>query len=192
VRDRKTIRHYHEPGDLHELTFSCFRSMPLLVDEQRLAKLADCLDEANDELGMRLVAYVFMPNHVHLLISPTQPDPSISLYLARIKQPFSKYVKSTLEGEKSPLLDQLTIQERPGKRCFRFWQEGPGFDRNLNTTEAISASLDYIHNNPVKRGLCERAIDWRWSSARFYLADTPADAGLRPPTVHGLPEGFTL
>jgi REP-associated tyrosine transposase len=166
--------------------------MPLLNEEQQMAKLAGCLDEANVELSMRLVAYVFMPNHVHLLISPLRAVPAISLYLARIKQPFSKYVKSILEGEKSPLLDQLTIQERPGKCCFRFWQEGPGFDRNLSTPEAISASLDYIHNNPAKRGLCERAIDWRWSSARFYLDDAFDGARLRPPEVHGLPEGFTL
>jgi hypothetical protein len=29
----------------------------------------------------------------------------------------------------------------------------------------------YIHNNPVKRGLCQKARDWRWSSARFYVED---------------------
>lgn len=56
--------------------------------------------------------------------------------------------------------------------CFRFWQEGPGFDRNLFSPEAITASMDYIHLNPVKRGLCEKATDWKWSSARFYLGET--------------------
>ena len=56
--------------------------------------------------------------------------------------------------------------------CFRFWQEGPGFDRNLFGPEAITASMDYIHLNPVKRGLCEKATDWKWSSARFYLGET--------------------
>jgi putative transposase len=192
VRDRKTIRHLHEPGDLHEFTFSCFRSMPLLESDEWKLKLAECLDEANSESGMLLVAYVFMPNHVHLLVNPIRPDPTISFYLARIKQPFSKYIKGVLEAQDVALLDQLTVQERPGKRCFRFWQEGPGFDRNLNTPKAIAGSLDYIHHNPVKRGLCERSVDWRWSSARFYLANSPGDAGPRPPLVHGLPDGFTL
>jgi putative transposase len=49
-----------------------------------------------------------------------------------------------------------------------FWQEGPDYDRKLQTCEAVLASIDYIHLNPVKRGLCQRARDWRWSSARFY------------------------
>jgi putative transposase len=75
-----------------------------------------------------------------------------------------------LESHHSALLDQLTIEERPGKHCFRFRQEGPGFDRNLFSPAAIAASIDYIHLNPVKRGLCEKAIDFKWSSARFHLA----------------------
>ena len=36
----------------------------------------------------------------------------------------------------------------------KVWQEGPGFDRNLLTVKAVQAALDYIHTNPVKRGLC--------------------------------------
>ena len=43
-----------------------------------------------------------------------------------------------------------------GEVRFRFWQEGPGFDRNLFTPEALAASLDYIHNNPVQRKLAGR------------------------------------
>ncbi len=192
MRDRKTVRHFHEPGHLHELTFSCFQSRPLLNNDEWKKQLAVCLDAANNELRMQLVAYVFMPNHVHLLVNPIDAVPRISLYLARIKQPFSKIIKGLLEEQNSALLHQLTVKERPGKDCFRFWQEGPGFDRNLSSPKAISASLNYIHNNPVNRGLCERAVDWRWSSARFYLAHAPVDAGIRPPEVHGLPDGFTL
>ncbi|MFI5457915.1 MAG: hypothetical protein ACHRXM_20950 [Isosphaerales bacterium] len=84
---------------------------------------------------------------------------------------------------------RLTVRERPGKWCFRFWQEGPGFDRNFFSSEAITASLDYIHNNPVNRRLCPRAVDWRWSSARFYLVDRPAQSEPELPFVHGLPDG---
>ena len=81
------------------------------------------------------------------------------------------------------------IQERPGKTVFRYWQEGPGFDRNLNTIKAIQASIDYIHNNPVQRKLCKRAIDWKWSSARrFLFPEAPIDPDL--PHIHGLPAEF--
>jgi hypothetical protein len=48
----------------------------------------------------------------------------------------------------------LALPERPGKTCFRFWQEGPGHDRNIFAPEAIRASIDYMHKNPVERELC--------------------------------------
>jgi len=185
---RKTVRHFHETGHLHELTFSCYRRMPLLTNDVWREKLARCVEAAGKETAFELVGFVFMPEHAHLLVYPTAPNASISRYLARIKQPFSKQIKDILGEQGSRLLAKLTVLERPGKTCFRFWQEGPGFDRNLFSPEAISSSLEYIHDNPVKRGLCRRAVDWKWSSARYYLhSPTPQHPDL--PMIHGLPQG---
>ena len=38
--------------------------------------------------------------------------------------------------------------------------------------KALAAMLDYLHMNPVRRGLVERASDWRWSSAGWYEGKT--------------------
>jgi putative transposase len=163
---RKLIKHYHDPGDVHELTFSCYQRRPLLTNDTWRAELSHSIDLAGEEFQMRLAAFVFMPEHLHLLVVPTDHEPSISGYLARIKQPFTKWVKQQLIQAKSPLVDRLTVQERPGKTCFRFWQEGPGYDRNLSTPAAVEAAIVYIHMNPVRRGFVKKAIEWRWSSAR--------------------------
>ena len=186
---RKLVRHFHEPGHFHELTFSCYRRQPLLTNDGWRRHLSRSIDQANQEESVPLVAFVFMPEHVHLLVYPTQPKPDIGRYLARVKQPFSKQIKGLLEEANSPLLKNLTVRERPGKFCFRFWQEGPGFDRNLFTADAIKASLDYVHHNPVTRGLCQRAIDWKWSSARYYLLEPPKQQDPDLPFIHGLPPG---
>ncbi len=85
---RKKVRHVHEPGHLHELTFSCYRRLPLLTNDPWRERLARSLDEANREAGIELVGFVFMPEHLHLLVSLTDPSQSIGRYLARIKQPF--------------------------------------------------------------------------------------------------------
>jgi putative transposase len=186
---RKTVRHFHEVGHLHELTFSCYRRMPLLTNETWWEKLARCVEAAGIEAAIELVGFVFMPEHVHLLVYPTAPNPSIGRYLARIKQPFSKQIKEIMTGQGSRLLSRLIVRERPGKECFRFWQEGPGFDRNLFSPEAIFLSLEYIHNNPVSRELCRRTVDWIWSSARYYLDIPPKQQHPKLPVIHGLPEG---
>ena len=95
----------------------------------------------------------------------------VSEFLSRVKQPVSVQVHADLEKTPSRLLERLLVRERPGRHVFRYWQEGPGFDRNLFTVKAVQASIDYIHHNPVERGLCKLARDWRWSSARFYESD---------------------
>jgi len=166
---RKRVRHHEEFVHLHELTFSCYRRTPLLTNDRWRAILANKLEMACQEERFGLLAFVFMPEHVHLLVLPDDHEARISRLLARIKQPTSKAIKQLLVQHQSPLLDKLTVQERPGKTCFRFWQEGPGFDRNLYTAQAIEASVDYVHLNPIRRDLSQRATDWKWSSARFHL-----------------------
>lgn len=167
-RKHKTIKHYHEPGDLHELTLSCYRPIALLTNNAWREKLSRTIDDACEAEQCRLVAFVYMPEHVHLLLWPQTNDPRIDLVLKRLKRPVSILARDNLRATNARLLQRLTVRERPGKIAFRFWQEGPGYDRNLQTCEAVLASIDYIHLNPVKRGLCQRARDWRWSSARFY------------------------
>src|SRR5262245_15296991 len=90
---RKLIKHYHEPGDLHELSFSCYHQLPLLTNDTWRQQLARSLDHAGEEFEIDLAAFVFMPDHIHLLVAPTSRDPAIDQYLAQIKQPFSNWAK---------------------------------------------------------------------------------------------------
>jgi putative transposase len=160
----KTIQRYHEPGDLHELTFSCYRRLPLLSNNAWRESLSRSIDG----------------EHVHLLVWPQSHEAATDKLLAGIKRPVSAQAHKDLRRCGGTLLSRLTVQERPGKTAFRFWQEGPGYDRNLQTTAAVQASIDYIHNNPVKRGLCHQARDWRWLSARVYEAGRPSNNAALP------------
>src|SRR5262245_17767713 len=137
---RKRVKHYHEPGQLHELTFSCYQRRPLLTNDDWRRRLSLCIDDACKEERFELAAFVYMPEHVHLLVVPLEAEPDLDRFLARIKQPFSVEIKGILERRPTPLFRHLTVEERPGKECFRFWQEGPGFDRNLFSREAICNS----------------------------------------------------
>jgi putative transposase len=151
--------------------------------------LSDAVDRALARHRFRLVAFVYMPEHVHLLVWPTEADYRIDRLLRAIKRPYSFRIKRLLQQAKSPLLERLTVRQRPGVTTFRYWQEGPGYDRNMTEPSTILAAIDYIHANPVRRGLVEAAVDWRWSSVRHYADETPPDDPLLP-KVDGLPPGF--
>jgi putative transposase len=185
----KTIKHYHEPGDLHEFTFSCYRRITLLTNDTWRRYLARSMGEASEQYRFQLVAFVFMPEHVHLLTYPLDGKPDLAGYLNTLKRPVSADVKRDLQRVNSPLLSRLTVRERPGKDAFRFWQEGPGYDRNLQTTTAVLSAIDYIHLNPVRRKLVTQARLWKWSSARFYESDgTEFDPDL--PRITPMPAEF--
>ena len=170
---RKTVHRTHTPGELHELTFSCYRRLKLLTNDDWRRRFCSHLDQALANQAYQLLAFVIMPEHIHLLVLPLEQVKSVSPFLSAVKTPFSREIKSVLVENNSRLLQQLTVRERPGVTRFRFWQEGGGYDRNLFSTEAILASIDYIHENPVRRKLCRRAIDWYWSSARYHLLQPP-------------------
>ena len=133
----KTIKHYHEPGDLHELTFSCYRRITLLTNNAIREKLAREIDDAGEKWRFSLVAFVFMPEHVHLLVWPHDDMPEIGEYLREVKLPVSVFQKQLLVAHRSSLLQRLTVPSGVDAGQFRFWQEGPGYDRNLQTCEAV-------------------------------------------------------
>jgi putative transposase len=153
VPHRKLIRHFNEPGHAHELTFSCYQRLPLLKDDRLKRLLSQSIDRAVKNQRFGLLAFVFMPEHVHLIVLPRSQHTKIERLLYEIKRPFSYRVKQLLEKSHAALLKRLAILERPGKKVFRFWQEGPGYDRNLVSTETLAQAIDYVHLNPVRRGL---------------------------------------
>ena len=89
-----------------------------------------------------------------------------------VKEPVARKAIQHLKSNSPQWLAQVNVREGPRRRR-RFWPPGGGYDRNITSTEALRAMIDYIHANPVRRRLVARAEEWEWSSARWY-------AGLRP------------
>ncbi len=111
---RKQVKHVDNLTDVRELTFSCFERRPLLTNDSWRALLGKSIDAALDRHRYRLAAFVFMPEHVHLIVWPMPTASSMQSVLKAIKRPFSYRVKQQLIACRSPLLRQLTIQQRPG------------------------------------------------------------------------------
>ena len=191
VPHRKSVRRTHEPGHLHELTFSTYRRLPVLTNDHWRRYFCEALAAALPEAGCGLVAWVLMPEHVHLLVLPDRDfgdddadvPARLSRLLAAAKRPVAVRVKADLAAAPAGarLRDRLTVRERPGKTAFRFWQEGAGYDRNLYTPAAVAAAVDYLHANPVRRRLVNRPTDWLWSSAREFAADGEQADPRHPP-----------
>jgi putative transposase len=168
----KRRRRYNEPGQPRELTFSCYRRMPFFSRERTCEWFRQALEAARTKFGFQVWAYVLMPDHVHLLVHPGEAAAEMSRFLQAVKEPVARQAIAYLKANAPQWLARLTVHE--GQRVrHRFWQPGGGYDRNITSTEALRAMIDYIHANPVRRGLVARVEDWEWSSARWYVGIQP-------------------
>ena len=70
------------------------------------------------------------------------------------------------------ILDQLAFYKKAhkGERAYQFWQEGV-HPEIIQGEDMMRQKIDYIHQNPVKRGYVDQATHWRYSSARNYEND---------------------
>ncbi len=159
---RKRLRRCEIDGHARFLTFSCYQRLPLLSNPDIRDPFAEQLFLARTRLDFKLIAWVVMPEHVHLLILPDQANASVPSVLSAIKRPFAAMVLARWRELEAPVLDR--IRDRSGAE--RFWQAGGGYDRNIFSEGELREKIRYIHENPVRRGLVGREEDWVWSSAR--------------------------
>lgn len=141
-------RRKHIEDELNKGYGSC------LLRDKDLAKIVVDAWAFFDGKRYDLVAYVVMPNHVHVLIKTYKGFP-LSDVIHSWKSFTAHEIKTCLE-------------KRGG--CGRdarapIWQRDY-FDRFIRDERHFAQAINYIHENPVKAGLCSHATEWPWSSAR--------------------------
>jgi putative transposase len=166
---RNPLRRYYGQGHLHFLTFSCYRRRPLLSTRRAREQFLKILGEVRARYGFRLVGYVVMPEHVHLLISePGKGNPS------KVLQVLKQKVSRALRRKKSKSgVTQMRLpfsEERAAGP--HFWQRR-FYDFNVWSARKVTEKLNYMHLNPVKRKLVRHPKEWPWSSWAHYERGEP-------------------
>ena len=180
---RKTRVAWNEPGHAHFLTYSCFQGLPLLTRERTRRWVIASMEAMRREWHVALWAYVIMPEHVHGLLYPQGDDYEMRVLFAALRRSVSQKAKKHLQQSKEiEWLDRLTVRY-PSRTVFRFWQPGGGFDHNVFKEKPAASVIQYLHDNPVRRGLVEDPLDWEWSSARFWEGRTDVPIRMDEPFV---------
>src|SRR5712664_2431892 len=172
----KKLKRYYGRGDLHFLTFSCYRRLPLLRTIRARNVFVGALGKIRERHKFLLVGYVVMPEHVHLLISePPRVTPSV--VLKALKQRVSRDLRKN-KRRVSVAQSRLPFMSA-GAGLPRFWQ--PRFhDFNVYSAKKKREKLEYMHANPVKRRLVKSPGAWMWSSFLFYDRGEPGLVPIDP------------
>lgn len=158
----------------HYLTFVTHKRVPVFKSERACELFIEVLEELRSELRFKLVGYVIMPDHVHLIVNPLGRN--ISRVGKGIKGRSARRIIDWLKDcDFVSSLAKLAFT-RPQKRShdFALWQKGIK-SIDLESHKFIRQKLNYIHLNPVRAGLCDNPWEWKWSSYRNYLPHNPGD-----------------
>ena len=161
---RNPLKRYYGRGDLHFVTFSCYRRKPFLGTRRARDCFVRILDEMRSRHDFLLLGYVVMPEHVHLLMSELN-EVTPSKVLQVLKQKVSRVLHGGGEkrspGQLSLAFPNVEMDEGA------FWQRR-FYDFNVYSRKKLWEKLEYMHANPVERGLVKHPKDWPWSSWSNY------------------------
>ena len=165
-----------QEGTLHFVTTTIIDWIPLFLSWHTCDIIIDALRYCRREKGLRIHAYVIMSNHLHLILS-TVGARSLSDVMRDFKRYTSRKITEQLEQEGAGVrLDLLRHRATRGKGNvdYKVWADGyhPVVVSSLDFSRQ---KLNYIHDNPVRKGLVRRQEEWRYSSAGDYITGVAGD-----------------
>lgn len=126
---------------------------PVFFADEDHSYYLECLSDAAQRFGCRIHAYVLMPNHVHLLVTPSQPS-GISRMMQSVGRRYVRYIN------------------------FRHLRTGTLWEGRYRASlvsggEYLLRCYRHIETNPVRALLAGDPADYRWSSCRHNLLGKP-------------------
>jgi putative transposase len=123
------------------------RNQPFFVTEDRFKEQELLLLRALRELQCESELYLFMPDHLHVIITGTSPESDCRSAMAKFKQ-YSGYAFSQ--------------QHHLAK-----WQKD-FYDHIFRQEEDLRTPMVYILNNPIRAGLCESWDDYLYKGSTVF------------------------
>ena len=150
------------PGVLHFVTGNFLNRVPVFVEPDCCHAFVEQLRVLDERWPSKLIAYVLMPDHFHLISNPR--DGRIIEFCRDLKSAAAKeIVRSTQRFQFHKTLEGNQVWQESFK-AMPLWS---GW--------MISQKIAYVHANPVKARLVRSAADYYWSSFRSFhgLGDRP-------------------
>lgn len=161
-------RYQFLPGDSspYFLTATTVNWLPLFSNQEIAAILLNSLGFLISEKRIVLYAYIIMENHIHIIASAENLTKEISNFKSFTARKSIDYYQNQHNLD---ILEQLALHklEHKNDRQFQFWQEGV-HPQQIQDEKMMQQKIDYIHQNPVRRGYIDLPEHWRYSSARDY------------------------
>jgi putative transposase len=161
---------FHSDGALFYVTFSVVDWLPIFVSEAACKIVTESLNFCHRQKGLRINAYVIMPTHLHAILFHADFQAKA---LEQVVTDFRKFTGRRLAdfcAEHMPACFQRVLAEHAGcDRERRLWQP-TRHPVQIETEGFWQAKIDYLHHNPLRKGLVRATEHWRFSSASYWAS----------------------
>lgn len=169
------MKRYKVYKDIYNVYFSTSTIVewsPVFTTDVYFKIIIDSLRYCQINKGLNLIAYVIMPEHIHLVTSNLE-EVNLSDIMRDFKRFTSKEISTQLERDnKNFMLEVFKKSAHTGKGNteYKVWQDD-FHPEAIYSEKFLQQKIDYIHFNPVRRGLVSKPEAWVYSSASNYLLD---------------------
>ena len=164
MRSRYTI---NEPEKAHFVTSTVVDWLPIFTSAAACDILVDTLLHCRKHKDLKIHAWVIMDSHFHAILT----GPDLARTIGEVRSFSARKILKLLETDgRDWLLNQLEFRcaKHKSNQKFQVWREG-SHPQAIFDDEMMLQKIDYIQNNPVKRGLAAAPEHWRYSSAHEWL-----------------------
>ena len=156
---------------VHFITFSVYRRRRLLDLDHPKRIVLGVLNHTLDASGGKCSGFVIMPNHAHALIW-LPVNFTLVRFLHGWKRMSSFRIRQWYTEHAPHYFQEFGAGDQ-------FWQP-KYYSFEIHAEKKLQEKLDYVHLNPVRAGLVQRAVDWQWSSARWYYENRSVGVKIEP------------
>jgi REP-associated tyrosine transposase len=159
----RTRHHAREPERAYFVTSTIVQWLPIFTTAARCDILVAALEYCRAHKALRISAWVILDNHFHAILSA----PDLPRVMADFKRHTARRLIELLESERCEwLLNQLEYfrAKHKAESIHQLWQEG-FHPQAIESDEMMLQKREYLHMNPMKRGLVTAPEHWHYSSA---------------------------
>jgi REP element-mobilizing transposase RayT len=166
----------HEDVALYYLTFSVIEWLPVFVSEETCLIVTESLNFCHREKGLRINAFVIMPTHMHMIVFDAEFNHQrLHQTLVDMRKFTGRRLADHCEQKMPAAFGAVLQKTRRTDRKRQFWQPSR-HPEAIWSLEFWRTKVDYLHDNPRRKGLVWDATHWRFSSAGFWLLDPPGES----------------
>lgn len=155
-------------GHIYYITTVVYDRLPIFMRPAFIIPLLDSLNFYRHKQEFKLLGYVVMPDHIHLVIWPFGKA-SVADIMQNYKEFTAKRIirQAEVENMENWVKAFQEAGVETGRSMNKVWQDSY-WDMNVYTETFLRQKLNYIHRNPVRANLAQAPEDYPYSSYRNY------------------------